>query len=102
VAGIFRWLWNRITVTKDQYQVVLYDSPVHSFNYVILMLEELCGHSRPVGFQMAEQVDQLGFAIILTASQNDCEHICQLIHEYGPDPDIERSDCSMRATVIQK
>jgi ATP-dependent Clp protease adaptor protein ClpS len=87
------------TKRQPPYHVVLLNDDDHSYQYVILMLKELFGHPIEKGFQLAEQVDRTGRAIVLTTTKEHAELKQEQIHAYGPDPTIERCKGSMTAII---
>ena len=50
---------------QPPYHVVLLNDDDHSYEYVILMLRDLFGHSVETGFEMAKEVDSEGRCIVL-------------------------------------
>ncbi|MBN9517309.1 ATP-dependent Clp protease adaptor ClpS [bacterium] len=89
------------TRTRHQppYHVVLLNDDDHSYQYVILMLLELFGHPPEKGYQLAEEVDRAGRAIVCTTSLERAELKQEQIHAYGPDPLIPRCRGSMSAEL---
>lgn len=91
--------------TRDQqkrqprYNVVLWDSDEHSFEYVVRMLKELFGHPTPTGFQLAETVDTAGKAVVFTTAREHAEFKCDQIHAFGKDDLIRKCRGSMHATI---
>jgi ATP-dependent Clp protease adaptor protein ClpS len=84
---------------QPPYHVVLLNDDDHSYAYVIAMLKDLFGYPIEKGFQLAEQVDKTGRAIVLTTTLEHAELKRDQIHAYGPDPTIERCQGSMSAVV---
>lgn len=89
------------TRTRHQppYHVVLLNDEDHSYQYVVLMLLELFGHPPEKGYQLAEEVDRSGRAIVCTTSLERAELKQEQIHAYGPDPLIPRCQGSMTAEI---
>lgn len=89
------------TVTRRQppYHVILINDDDHTYDYVILMLQELFGHPVEKGFLLAQEVDKSGRAIVCTTSLERAELKQEQIHEYGPDPRIPRCKGSMTAEL---
>ncbi len=87
--------------TKKQppYHVILLNDDDHSFDYVIAMLQQLFGHPREKGFQMAWEVHTNGRVIVDTTSRERAELKRDQIHAFGPDPLIQRCKGSMSATI---
>ena len=63
------------------------------------MLTELFGHPPEKGYQLAEQVDTQGRAIVLTTTREHAELKRDQIHAYGKDALIDGCRGSMWATV---
>ncbi|MCX7664995.1 MAG: ATP-dependent Clp protease adaptor ClpS [Gemmataceae bacterium] len=90
---------NTETRKQPPYHVILHDDDDHTFEYVILMLNDLFGHSIELGFKMAEEVHRTGRVIVDTTSLERAELKRDQILGYGPDPRLERSKGSMHATI---
>jgi ATP-dependent Clp protease adaptor protein ClpS len=84
---------------QPPYNVILHNDNDHSFEYVIAMLQQLFGHPRERGFQMAEQVHTTGKVIVDTTSRERAELKRDQIHAFGPDPLIPRCKGSMSASI---
>ena len=82
-----------------RWHVILLDDDFHSFEYVIQMLMHLFGHSLARSLQMAVEVDAEGRVIVDTTSRERALLKQEQIHEYGPDPLIERCVGSMTAVL---
>ena len=87
--------------TKKQppYNVVLLNDDDHSYEYVIIMLQQLFGHPPEKGYQMAKEVDTTGRVIVLTTTMEHAELKRDQIHAFGPDPLIPRCKGSMSAAI---
>lgn len=81
------------------YNVVLLDDDDHSYEYVILMLRKLFGHSIDKAYGMAREVDAAGRVIVATTNLEHAELKRDQIQAFGPDPLIPRCKGSMSATV---
>lgn len=81
------------------YNVVLLDDDDHSYEYVILMLKKVFGHSIEKGYEMAQEVDAKGRVIVATTNLEQAELKRDQIQAFGPDPLIPRCKGSMSATV---
>ncbi|MCZ2344147.1 MAG: ATP-dependent Clp protease adaptor ClpS [Bacteroidales bacterium] len=84
---------------QPPYHVILLNDDDHSYLYVITMLKELFGHPVEKGYQLAEEVDKTGRAIVYTTTLEHAELKQDQIHAYGPDPNIERCQGSMTAEI---
>ena len=87
------------TKRQPPYHVILINDDDHSFDYVIAMMQELFGHPRERGMQIAETVHRTGRAIVLTTTMEHAELKRDQIHAYGPDPFIPRCAGSMSAEI---
>ena len=81
------------------YNVVLLDDDDHSYEYVILMLKKIFGHSIEKGYELAQEVDAMGRVIVATTNLEQAELKRDQIQAFGPDPLIPRCKGSMSATV---
>src|SRR5215217_4595186 len=81
------------------YNVVLLDDDDHSYEYVILMLKKIFGHSVEKGYKMAREVDATGRVVVATTNLEQAELKRDQIQAFGPDPLIPRCKGSMSATV---
>jgi ATP-dependent Clp protease adaptor protein ClpS len=82
-----------------RYNVILWDSDVHTFEYVERMLRELFGHSQETCHKMAETVDENGKVIVLTTTQEHAELKRDQIIAYGRDETNAKCTGSMHATI---
>jgi ATP-dependent Clp protease adaptor protein ClpS len=85
--------------TQPPYHVVLINDDDHSYEYVIVMLQELFAHPPEKGFLLAKEVDESGRAIVCTTTLERAELKQEQIHAYGPDPRIDRCQGSMTAEL---
>lgn len=81
------------------YNVVLLDDDHHTYEYVIMMLCRLFGHSPEKAYQMACEVDASGRVIVDTTTKERAELKQQQIINYGRDPLIEKCAGSMSAII---
>ena len=84
---------------QPRYHVLLWDDNDHTFDYVIEMLKQLFGHAEVRGFQLADEVNTRGRAIVLTTTREHAELKRDQIHAYGKDGYIEICQGSMSATI---
>lgn len=84
---------------QPRYNVILWDDPDHSYEYVIVMLRELFRKPVESGYQIAKEVDTTGRAILLTTTLEHAELKRDQIHAFGKDQYIERCKGSMSATI---
>ncbi len=81
-----------------RYNVLLWDSDDHTFQYVEKMLRELFGHEKEQCKEIAKQVDSEGRAVVLTTTKEHAELKRDQIHAYGRDH-LEGSKGSMWSTI---
>ena len=84
---------------QPRYHVVLWDDDDHSYEYVILMMRQLFGHSFSTGFELAKTVDAAGRVVCLTTTKEHAELKRDQIHAFGADFLIERCKGSMSASI---
>ncbi len=84
---------------QPRYNVILWNDDDHTYAYVIVMLMQLFGYTRQRGFQLAEQVDRAGKAILLTTTLEHAELKRDQIHAFGRDTIVDGCAGSMWATV---
>jgi ATP-dependent Clp protease adaptor protein ClpS len=82
-----------------RYHVVLWDSDVHSYEYVELMLRELFGHTPEECHRLAVTVDTQGKVVVLTTTKEHAELKRDQILAYGKDDRIRACTGSMHATI---
>lgn len=87
------------TKRQPPYNVILLNDDDHSYAYVIIMLKELFGYPDEKGYQLAQQVDKTGRAVVCTTSRERAELKMEQIHAYGPDPLIAECAGSMQAYI---
>src|SRR6202158_1152823 len=81
------------------YNVILLNDDDHSYDYVILMLQQLFGYPVEKGWLLAQEVDSSGRVIVMTTTMELAELKRDQIHAFGPDPLIPRCKGSMSATI---
>ncbi|MCI0366625.1 MAG: ATP-dependent Clp protease adaptor ClpS [Phycisphaerales bacterium] len=82
-----------------RYNVILWDSDDHSYEYVERMLTELFGYNSEQCHKMAETVDTQGKAIVFTALKEHAELKRDQILAYGKDATMRNCKGSMHATI---
>ena len=83
---------------QPRYNVILWDSDDHTFDYVERMLRELFGHKKEQCQEIAKEVDQQGKAVVLTTTKEHAELKRDQIHAYGKD-DESNTKGSMWSTI---
>jgi len=83
---------------QPRYNVLLWDSDAHTFDYVEKMLRELFGHEKEQCREIAKTVDAEGRAVVLTTTREHAELKRDQIHAYGKD-NLEGSKGSMWSTI---
>ena len=87
------------TRRQPPYNVILINDDDHTYEYVILMLQELFAYPVEKGFELAKIVDKTGRAIVCTTSMERAELKQEQIHAYGADPRIAGCKGSMYAEI---
>jgi ATP-dependent Clp protease adaptor protein ClpS len=87
------------TKRQPPYNVVLLNDDDHTFEYVIVMLQQLFGHPPETGYQMAMEVHTTGRVIVLTTTREHAELKQDQIHAFGPDPWTTK-ECKGSMTAI--
>ena len=81
------------------WQVVLIDDDQHTYDYVIEMLMEVCGHPMELAFQMACDVDVHKRVVVDVTSKEAASEKCRRISSFGPDWRMKRSRRSMQSVM---
>lgn len=81
------------------YNVVLLDDNVHTYDYVIEMLQRLFLFSESEAFQHAVEVDTTGRTVVITCELDQAEFARDQIRGYGPDWRMPESKTSMAAII---
>jgi len=84
---------------QPRYHVILWDDDDHTYGYVTTMMQQLFGYPRERGFQIANEVDTQGRAIVLTTTREHAELKRDQIHAFGKDGHIDDCQGSMWATI---
>ncbi len=87
------------TKRQPPYNVVLLNDDDHTYEYVIVMLQQLFGYPPEKGYQRAKEVDTTGRVIVLTTTKEHAELKQDQIHAFGPDPFSSR-ECKGSMTAI--
>ncbi|MDR1291297.1 MAG: ATP-dependent Clp protease adaptor ClpS [Planctomycetaceae bacterium] len=70
---------------EPRFNVILWNDDVHTFDYVIIMLQALFGFTVEAGFKLANEVHHTGRAIVFTSSLTEAEIKRDQILAFGPD-----------------
>ena len=84
---------------QPRYNVILWDDPDHTFEYVIGMMKDLFAYSKERGNKFAKEVDSSGRAICLTTTKEHAELKQEQIQAFGKDPTSAKSKGSMSASI---
>jgi ATP-dependent Clp protease adaptor protein ClpS len=84
---------------QPRYNVILLNDESHTYDYVVLMLRDLFGHSFETGYQLAEEVNATGRAIVLTTTLEHAELKRDQIHAYGKDAWVAFCQRSMSSMI---
>ena len=84
---------------QPRYHLILWNDDDHTYQYVIVMLQELFGYPHEKGFQIAQTVDTQGRAVVITTTKEHAELKRDQIHAYGRDALMKDCKGSMWATI---
>jgi ATP-dependent Clp protease adaptor protein ClpS len=84
---------------QPRYNVILWDDPEHTFEYVARMMVSLFRFTHEQGLVLAKRVDTSGRAVCLTTTREHAELKRDQIKAFGRDPLSARSHGSMSATI---
>jgi len=84
---------------QPPYNVILWNDNDHTYIYVIKMMTALFGYTYEKGYQIAQEVDKQGRAIVLTTTKEHAELKRDQIHAYGKDQLLDSCKGSMSATI---
>jgi ATP-dependent Clp protease adaptor protein ClpS len=84
---------------QPRFHVILWDDDDHSYDYVILMMRQLFGHTFDRSFKIANKVDSDGRCICMTTTRELAELKVEQIHSFGKDFLIPRCEGSMSASI---
>ena len=83
---------------QPRYNVILWNSDDHSFEYVVAMMQNLFGYPVEKGWLLAEEVHTRGRAIVATTTREHAELKRDQIHAFGKDS-LAASKGSMWSTI---
>ncbi len=84
---------------QPRYHVLLWDDDDHTHVYVIAMMLRLFGYPSEKGYQIAEEVDTRGRAIVITTTLEHAELKRDQIHAFGADALIQGCKGAMWSTI---
>ena len=67
------------------YAVIVLNDDLHTFEYVIELLQKICGHSLEKAVLAAKTIHETGRAIVWSGTKEVAELKRDQIREYGPD-----------------
>jgi ATP-dependent Clp protease adaptor protein ClpS len=70
---------------QPPYAVIVENDDFHTFEYVILGLQKVCGHSREKAFLLASEIHHQGRAVVWSGAREVAELKCEQIRGLGPD-----------------
>jgi ATP-dependent Clp protease adaptor protein ClpS len=82
-----------------RHNVVLHNDEHHTYKYVTRMLQEVCGQTKEAAFQLTEEINEQGKAIVYTNHLELAELKKDQITSYGKDHEIPECKGSMTATL---
>ncbi|MDR2170159.1 MAG: ATP-dependent Clp protease adaptor ClpS [Planctomycetaceae bacterium] len=84
---------------EPRFNVILWNDDVHTFEYVIVMLQALFGFPPVAGLKLANEVHFTGRAIVFTSSLTEAEIKRDQILAFGPDIFCDDSTGPLIATL---
>lgn len=76
---------NSQTKRQPNYSVVVHNDELHTFAYVIEVLQKVCGHPQEKSFQLTQNIHYLGRAHVWSGSKEVAEFKRDRIRGFGPD-----------------
>lgn len=70
---------------QPPYAVIVHDDDYHTYEYVIEVLQKVCGHELEKAFLLTRTVDQTGRAAVWTGPKEVAELKRDQIRGFGPD-----------------
>lgn len=71
--------------TQPPYAVIVHNDEEHTYEYVIEVLQRVCGHPIEKAFELTSQIDRSGQANVWSGSLEVAELKRDQIHGFGPD-----------------
>ena|SRR5438477_9263427 len=81
------------------YHVIILNDDEHTFDYVIEMLQAVCGLPFPAALAHTMEADSTGSSIVHTCGLEEAERKRDQVHAYGPDWRMPNSRGSVAALV---
>ena len=88
-----------LEVLGKMHHVILLNDEDHTYEYVVEMLMELFAFGEEKAYDHTVEVDTKGHTRLVTLPLEQAEKKRDQIHEYGPDPRLERSFGAMAALI---
>ncbi len=79
--------------------MILWDDPNHTYAYVIGMMQQLFGYTLTKGYELADEVNNRGKAIVLTTTLEHAELKRDQIRAFGKDEVNDGCPGSMYSTI---
>jgi ATP-dependent Clp protease adaptor protein ClpS len=70
---------------QPPYAVIVHDDDFHTYEYVIEVLQKVCGHDLQKAFLLTQAVDLTGRAVVWTGMKEVAELKRDQIRGFGPD-----------------
>ncbi|GHT26121.1 ATP-dependent Clp protease ClpS [Planctomycetales bacterium] len=84
---------------EPRFNVILWNDDEHTFQYVVVMLQQLFGYPPEKGLLLAYEVHRTGRAIVFTSSLGKAELKRDQILAFGADPWAEKNSGPLCATL---
>lgn len=85
--------------TLPRWDVVLFDDDAHTFEYVIEMLINRCGHSLASSIRLSRTLAREGYAVVFTTHRELAELKADQLERFGPDPRLQFPPRPMRTEL---
>ncbi|HEY4330633.1 MAG TPA: ATP-dependent Clp protease adaptor ClpS [Phycisphaerae bacterium] len=84
---------------EPNYHVIIWNDEEHTYEYVIVLLMKIFGHSEAAAYNITWEVDKKGKGIAYTCHKELAELKCEQILGFGADPLMKESKGPIRATI---
>ena len=80
------------------YNVILWDSPDHTAEYVVEMMSSVFGHTKEDGEKIVQNLVEDKKAVCFTTLREQAEFKCERIKKYGADQRVSGCKGGMHST----
>jgi ATP-dependent Clp protease adaptor protein ClpS len=86
---------------QPNYAVVIENDDQHTFDYVIDVLQRICGHGPQKAYELTLEAHSRGRAVVWTGAREVAELKCEQIRGFGPDGYAQRPVAFPLGTYIE-